>query len=154
MSNDLQTLEIARMLRISGREIARKRDENAAMLGLTSAQADSIVFIKENPGCRISDLMEHLSSSHQAACTMTDRLRDKGLIESSISQTDARVRTLTLTPLGLETYEEFMRKGMTSHTHLLDQLSDEEMDTLHTILKKLVRCFPSLSFNDRTSFTR
>ena len=79
MPADSDILAVARMLRIAGREVTRRRDAHAASLGLTSSQADALTFIREHPGCMIADLGAYSGSSHQAARTLVERLRESGI---------------------------------------------------------------------------
>lgn len=137
MQTDVDILILSRMLRIAGREVHRKRDENASTLGMTSIQADALTFIISNPGCRIADLCESMRTSHQAACGIVDRLREKGLIEVSVSREDARVRTITITSEGYELYSKFMEMGRESNRELMSELTDAELSELYTILSKI-----------------
>lgn len=138
MPADGDVLSIARMLRIAGREIMTKRNANAATLGMTSAQADALTFIREHPGCRIADLQCSLDASHQAARTMADRLRERGLIEVRVSDEDARARTLALTPEGVRLHDRFLSMGVEENSELLRGLDENEVRDLKEILRKLI----------------
>ncbi len=138
MQADVDILMLSRILRIAGREVHRKRDENALMLGMTSVQADALTFVISNPGCRIADLCEQMRTSHQAACGIVDRLREKGLIEVSVSREDARVRTITVTSEGYGLYSKFMEMGRESNKALMSELTDTELSELYAILLKIL----------------
>lgn len=138
MEADVDILQLSRMLRIAGREVHRKRDENASALGLTSVQADVLSYVISNPGCRIADLREPMGASHQAACGIIDRMRERGLVEISVSEQDARVRTIRVTPEGQSIYSRFMEMGNASNRNLMTDLTAEERKDLFDILTKIL----------------
>ncbi|MDO5861529.1 MAG: MarR family winged helix-turn-helix transcriptional regulator [Thermoplasmata archaeon] len=138
MPPDSEVLEIARLLRLAGREVKKKRDSNAASLGLTSSQADALAFVIANPGCSISDLRNALESSHQAAAAIVDRMRDAGLIETSVSEQDARVRILTPTGKGELVYGEFVDMGVDVNGNLLDGISEDDAGELRSMLSRML----------------
>lgn len=134
MPSDNDILDTAKLIRLTGKEIARKRDSNASSLGLTSAQADALTFIEDNPGCSISDLSENMGATHQAARAIADRMRTNGLIDISVSESDGRVRNLGLTHKGRMVLDEFLRMGVDVNRELFGNLSDAEMSELHRLL--------------------
>lgn len=138
MPTDSEVLEIARLLRLAGREVKKKRDANAASLGLTSSQADALGLIISNPGCSISDLRDGLGASHQAAAAMADRMREAGLIESRVSPDDARARSLWPTGRGSSVYREFVEMGVEVNGNLLDGIPDAEAERLREMLGTVV----------------
>lgn len=137
-TDDADILTLSRMLRIAGREVHRRRDENAMTLGMTSVQADALSYIIANPGCKIADLRGPMGASHQAACGIVDRMREKGLVEISVSDRDARIRVIKATPEGHSIYNRFMDLGSKSNNCLMASLSDDERMDLHHILSKIL----------------
>lgn len=138
MPAENDVLAVARMLRIAGREITRRRDSHAASLGLTSSQADALTFIREHPGCMIADLQGRVGSSHQAARTLAERLRDRDLIEISASEKDARARVLNITPQGVLLHDRFLNMGAESMEPLRETFDDSELRELREGLERLV----------------
>lgn len=137
MINDDEIIRIARMLRLAGRSVRIKRDVNASKVGLTSTQADALLFILSNPGCRIADLCKGIGTSHQAACGYVDRLYESGLVKVEQSRSDARARLLYVTDKGVKVYDEFIRLGVEVNSTLFSPLSEEEIFELERILTKL-----------------
>ena len=137
-ADDIDILTLSRMLRIAGREVRKRKDENATTLGMTSTQADALTYIIANPGCKIADLREPMGTSHQAACGIVDRMREKGLVEISTSDRDARVRVIKATPEGHSTYEKFMDMGCVSNSSLMANISEDERRELYLILSKIL----------------
>lgn len=137
-ADNIDILTLSRMLRIAGREVRKRKDENAMILGMTSTQADALTYIIANPDCRIADLCEPMGTSHQAACGIVDRMKEKGLVETSVSDRDARVRIIRATPKGHSTYERFMDMGCVSNNNLMANISEDERRELHLILSKIL----------------
>lgn len=129
---------IARMLRASGREIARVRDANAASLGLTSSQADALSYIRGHPGCMITDLRTRAGSSHQAARALVERLRERGLVEVTVSDRDARARVLVITPQGILLHDRFVAMGSVTFDALRESFDDAELREFRSMLERLV----------------
>lgn len=135
---DEQLIDIARKLRLAGREVKNRRDGNAVIVGLTSSQADALLYILSNPGCRIADLCKGVGTSHQAACGYADRLFDAGLIRVEQSRSDARARLLHPTELGKEVYSKFINLGVEVNSNLFSPLTDDEIQELGRILDKII----------------
>ena len=135
---DSDILTVARMLRIAGREVTRRRDAHAASLGLTSSQADALTFIREHPGCMIADLGSYSGSSHQAARTLVERLRERELIEVSVSDRDARARVLEITPRGILLHDRFLAMGAESFGNIRESFDEGEVRDLKDTLEKLM----------------
>ena len=62
----------------------------------------------------IRNLKQHLGVTHQAARAVIERMVTKGLLQTRVSQSDARYREVSLTPRGLELLD-IMRENCT-HT--------------------------------------
>lgn len=146
MEQHTDLLSVARKVRVAGKELKKRRDRNAKVHGITSNQADALTFIRDNPGCSITVLRDCISTSHQAACGLADRLVAKGLVEFGTFD-DARVKTLTLTPEGTEMLRTFYSVGVEDSMGLFGDLSEEEIRRLDKIMDKIlermdVRCDP------------
>ena len=61
-----------------GRLMMQGRDRDLEDLGLTSIQADALLFFDRYPHSQINGLRDHLNVSHQAACGLVDRMKTKG----------------------------------------------------------------------------
>lgn len=64
---------------------------------LTPSQSETILFYADNGGKSIKDLAIHLKISHQAARKLDDKLKDKTILESVISEKDRRSTSISLT---------------------------------------------------------
>ena len=137
MEQHTDLLSIARKVRVAGKELKKRRDRNAKVHGMTSNQADALTFIRDNPGCSITALKNCISTSHQAACGLADRLVTKGLVEFGTSD-DARVKTLALTPEGAEMLQTFYSVGVEDSMELFGNLSEEEILILDRIMDKIL----------------
>lgn len=131
MPDEELILGIARRLRIAGNGITRVKDRNASVVGLTSGQADALRYIAEHPGCRISDLRDHMGASHQAACGIADRLAAKGLVDATASSTDGRAKSLTVSSAGRTVLERFLEMGVENNARVLNGLTEGELQMLY-----------------------
>ena len=91
---------IVRQFQRVGRLMMQGRDRDLEDLGLTSIQADALLFFDRYPNSQINGLRDHLDVSHQAACGLVDRMRTKGLLDVEVSGEDARARTVSLSKVG------------------------------------------------------
>lgn len=137
MPSDSEILETARMIRLAGREIARKRDANASSLGITSTQADALILVRDNPGCSITFLRDNLGTTHQASRALVDRMRLNGLVLVGTHDDDARVRTVDLTDRGVRILDEFLRMGVEVNTTLFGTLDEEGFRHLRESLSRI-----------------
>lgn len=137
MPKDTDFFELAFRLRITGNEVRRVRDQNAKDLGLTSAQADAMMVISKSPNCHIVDLCTALGTSHQAACTLIERLKDKGLVEVSASRSDARAKDIKLTYKGEAILASFLERGLKRNGAMLSGFTDHEVADLRRMLDRI-----------------
>lgn len=136
MSNE-ECFELFRMIRMVGNGLSRERDEDLRSIDLTSNQSTAILYLDSNPGCQISDLSNHLRTSHQAACTLVERLKAKGLVDVSISDSDGRAKSVSLTADGREKCAEILRIGGSTASEALSVLSPDERRQLANLLDKV-----------------
>lgn len=138
MTRDEETLDLARRLRIAGNEVTRAKDRNAALVGLTSGQADALRYISGNDGCRVSDLRSHMGASHQAACGVADRLEAKGFVSSRTDESDGRAKSLRITPEGTAAMERFLEMGVIGNSRILEGLSADDRKELGRMLDTVI----------------
>lgn len=136
MTNE-EFFDLFRKFRMVGNGLSRERDEDLRSFGLTSNQSTAILYLDSNPGCQISDLRNHLRTSHQAACTLVDRLRAKGLVEVSASDSDGRAKSIYLSDEGRDKCAEIKRQGGSTASKALNILTPEERVQLNALLDKL-----------------
>ena len=105
---------LARKILHLANQIIRNRNEDLKGLGITADQADTLLFFQSGINRSAVDLKQHLGVTHQAARAVIERMVTKGLLQTRVSQSDARYREVSLTPRGLELLD-IMRENCT-HT--------------------------------------
>lgn len=120
-----------------GNRLTRQRDEDLRHLGLTSGQAVALQFIEGHPGCQISDIAADLETTHQAARTLVDRLRAKGLVEVYASDSDGRARSITLSEDGSRRCGDIRRVGSDTAAASLSVLDRDERAALMSMLRRV-----------------
>ena len=67
-----------------------------------------------------------------------DRMEEKGLVERSVSGTDARRRVVALTPAGLEREAEAKQSFLEAEALIARGLTEEETNTLRSLLERVI----------------
>ena len=120
-----------------GRLMMQGRDRDLEDLGLTSIQADALLFFDRYPDSQINGLRDHLNVSHQAACGLVDRMKAKGLLDVEVSDEDARAKTVSLSEIGRRVCDDLKMKGSSAGHAAFDCLTSDEIDGLAETLDKI-----------------
>ena len=120
-----------------GRLMMQGRDRDLEDLGLTSIQADALLFFDRYPNSQINGLRDHLNVSHQAACGLVDRMKTKGLLDVEVSGEDARAKTVSLSEIGHKVCDDLKMKGSSAGHAAFDCLTSDEIDGLAETLDKI-----------------
>ena len=111
--------------------LARERmDARMSRFGMTPAQTHVLRYLRQNGGQMPQrELLENLRVKPSTVNGILDRMEEKGLVERSVSGTDARQRVVVLTPAGIEREAEaLIARGLT----------EEETDTLRSLLERVI----------------
>ena len=84
------------------------------------------------------DITAHLKVKPSTANGILDRMVEKGLVERTVSETDARKRLITLTEKGREQQAACRRIFMETEQLMVQGLSPEEQDTLFALLHRVI----------------
>ncbi len=120
-----------------GRLMMQGRDRDLEDLGLTSIQADALLFFDRYPHSQINGLRDHLNVSHQAACGLVDRMKTKGLLDVEVSGEDARAKTVSLSEIGHKVCDDLKMRGSSAGHAAFDCLTSDEIDRLAETLDKI-----------------
>ncbi len=126
--------ELHKEIRKVGGKLFRERDMNLRRLNLTSNQSTTMLYLEVNPGCQIASLRDCLEISHQAARTMVERLKSKGLLDMVVFNSDGRAKNTNLTDEGKRMCAEIRRMGVDTASHSLSSLAPEERSQLLVLL--------------------
>ena len=102
-------------------------------------QCRTLTFLSEQPGdVPQKTLQEYLRVKPSTVNGILDRLEEKGLVERSVSGTDARQRVVTLTPAGVEREAQVEKSFLEAEALIARGLTEEETDTLRGLLERVI----------------
>ncbi len=127
---DALEFQIERLILKVGNTLNNIRTQDLSDNNLTSVQSETILFYAANAGCNIKDLATHLKITHQAAQKLVVKLKDKGILETSISAGDRRNICIRLTSDGAALCERLKKKGTSNGEILLKGFSYDEKQLL------------------------
>lgn len=122
-----------KILKLANR-IVSGRNADIRDLGLTSSQADSLVYFVHNEGRSAVDLKDHLGVTHQTARGIVKRMAEKNLIEIRISEEDGRYRRIFVTEKGRSLYRQMEKNGAHTGNRLLTGMSPEEKQQFSSLV--------------------
>jgi len=120
--------------------LARERmDARLAQYDVTPAQTHVLLYLFHHggsaPQCEVT---AHLKVKPSTANGILDRMEEKGLVERSISGSDARRRQITLTEKGAAQQTYFKQVFQEVEALMMEGLSSEEANVLHVLLHKVL----------------
>ena len=120
--------------------LARERmDARMSRFGMTPAQTHVLRYLRQNGGQMPQrELLENLKVKPSTVNGILDRMEEKGLVERSVSGTDARRRVVALTPAGLEREAEAKQSFLEAEALIAKGMTKEETDTLHSLLERVI----------------
>ncbi len=106
--------------------------------GRSLLERDRILLtISRNGSISQRRLAEHIAVSPQSMSESLAKLENDGYITRQKNQLDKRETIVSLTPAGAEHSSELAEKMRSQAHHFLEPLSEEEKQTLYSLLKKL-----------------
>lgn len=120
--------------------LARERmDARMSRFGMTPAQTHVLRLLRLNGGQMLQrELLENLKVKPSTVNGILDRMEEKGLVERSVSGTDARQRVVALTPAGLEREAEVKQSFLEAEALIARGLTEEETNTLRSLLERVI----------------
>ncbi|MBP3509671.1 MarR family winged helix-turn-helix transcriptional regulator [Oscillibacter sp.] len=120
--------------------LARERmDARMSRFGMTPAQTHVLRYLRQNGGQMPQrELLENLKVKPSTVNGILDRMEEKGLVERSVSGTDARQRVVALTPAGLEREAEAKQSFLEAEALIAKGLTEKETETLRTLLERVI----------------
>ncbi len=125
-----------RLLRI-GHRLYAGRNNDIKEFGLTPNQSETLMFCGKNQGAPITRLKTWLNVSHQATCSVVERMKAKDLLSVTDSPDDGRAKAIYLTEKGRELYDILAGQGDQVGHRLLADFTPEEKQILSTLLQKM-----------------
>ncbi|MDR3159857.1 MAG: MarR family transcriptional regulator [Zoogloeaceae bacterium] len=131
-------MEVLKQFRAVFSAVKQHFQQVEAVCQVSGAQLWALAVVARQPGLRVSDLARAMAVHQSTASNLVDRLVELKLIEKTRSRHDQRVVHLTPTPSGVERVEKAPQPLEGALPGALDKLSPEELNQLHTLLKRLL----------------
>jgi DNA-binding MarR family transcriptional regulator len=111
----------------------------AADNALNALDAQTLVFVGENPGCGIGDVARYLNVAMTTMSSAIDRLVRKDLIERGRPEDDRRSAVLTATDKGRQAIEDHIAAYREACRRMLRSLDPREQRELIRLTEKIAR---------------
>ena len=120
--------------------LARERmDARMSRFGMTPAQTHVLRYLRQNGGQMPQrELLDNMKVKPSTVNGILDRMEEKGLVERSVSGTDARQRVVALTPAGVEREAQVEKSFLEAEALIARGLTEEETDTLRGLLERVI----------------
>ena len=120
--------------------LARERmDARMSRFGMTPAQTHVLRYLRQSGGQMPQrELLDSLKVKPSTVNGILDRMEEKGLVERTVSGTDARQRLVALTPAGLEREAEVKQSFLEAEALIARGLTEEETETLRALLERVI----------------
>ena len=127
-----------------------------AHYGLSKSSLNILLLLRHGPaeGMQLHDLGELLLVSRANITGLMDSLEEKGWVERVVHSSDRRVRYARITGKAEALLDEFMPVHYRHVKSLLQDLSNEEKETLAVLLKKARRSMTTQSANECLEHSR
>lgn len=120
--------------------LARERmDARMSRFGMTPSQTHVLLYLRRQGG-QVSqgELTAHMRVKPSTVNGILDRLEEKGLVERTVSGTDARQRLVTLTSSGVERESQTKQCFQDAEALIARGMTTEETETLRRLLELVI----------------
>ena len=121
--------------------MARERmDARMSRFGMTPAQTHVLLHLHQSGGqLPQRELLDSLKVMPSTVNGILDRMEEKGLVERTVSGTDARQRLVALTLAGRKREEQVKQAFLEAEALIVRGLTKEETDTLRSLLERVIQ---------------
>ena len=121
--------------------MARERmDARMSRFGMTPAQTHVLLHLHQSGGqLPQRGLLDSLKVKPSTVNGILDRMEEKGLVERTVSGTDARQRLVALTLAGRKREEQVKQAFLEAEALIVRGLTKEETDTLRSLLERVIQ---------------
>jgi DNA-binding MarR family transcriptional regulator len=114
-------------------------DARVSRYDVTPVQTRVLMYLNQHGGqVPQRELTEFMRAKPSTVNGILDRMEEKGLVQRTVSDTDARRRLITLTDKGREQQARFVESFLDSEEAMVRGLSAEERETLLRLLDRIV----------------
>ena len=131
--------DIALALRAAYLAMHRRSDAAFEAHGVTADQFVLLATLARGHALTQRELARRMSSDPSTVRAMLVLLERRGLVGRNPHPSDARARTVALTPAGKRTFQRLWTAGEPIRADMLDALRPEEAESLVGLLAKIVR---------------
>ena len=120
--------------------LTRERmDARMSRFGMTPSQTHVLLYLRQRGG-QVSqcELTAHMRVKPSTVNGILDRLEEKGLVERTVSGTDARQRLVTLTSSGVERESQTKQCFQDAEALIARGMTTEETETLRRLLELVI----------------
>lgn len=130
---------IGKRIHIVSNQIKRRMDKEMSKYGLTHSQNIILTYLARNQQRDIfqRDIEEEFDIRRSSVSSILTHLEEKGCVSRQSVDYDARLKKLTITPKGLAIVDKLFSVAVDFEKKVEEVLSEEEIDTLFSILDKL-----------------
>lgn len=116
-----------------------KMNQHLASENLTSAQLAFMSYLLDHKGGKVTqkDIAEALEIKHTTVIGLVKRLEEKGLVQSVTDSDNRKYRNISLTKEAMKVEERIRDHRRAMDETLSKGLTDEEIEQLRTLLKKV-----------------
>lgn len=136
-SHTNKRLELYLLFRRVSKCITKEISTNLKKLGTTDPQFGVLRTLYNQPVASMGEISEWVLTCNANMTSLIDRMENSGLIERVAHEIDRRVRNVTLTEKGKRLAERTIEPHRAYVTELFSKLSNEDLEELERILKKL-----------------
>lgn len=129
--------DIAIALRAAYLALHRRSEARFAPHGVTADQFVLLATLARGHALTQRELARRMSSDPSSVRAMLVLLEQRGLVERDMHPTDARARTVALTPAGVQTFRQLWAAGEPVRAQMLGVLKPGEAETLVRLLARV-----------------
>lgn len=108
---------------------------------LSVLQLRALAYLHRHPGAPLSTLAEHVGLTLPSMSSQVSGLVERGVIDRSVSATDRRFVTLTLTDEGDAIFHTALHHAEERLASILARLDTDELETVNLAMAILARVF-------------
>ena len=119
--------------------VRERMDARMSRFGMTPAQTHVLLHLHQSGGqLPQRELLDSLKVKPSTVNGILDRMEEKGLVERTVSGTDARQRLVALTLAGRKREEQVKQAFLEAEALIVRGLTKEETDTLRALLERVI----------------
>lgn len=118
--------------------MAHEIEQEIGELDITHAQATCLMTLAHERARTVTDLGRELGTDMGSVTRLLDRIEKRGLIRRQRSDTDRRIVTLSVTPLGYEMAAKLPAYFCRVQNRHFQGFTSEEIDTLRAMLLRVI----------------